>query len=130
MPSTSRSLGSLVPETAAGSRKLRDFSRRNDVVLGILKRDKMESPDRVFMGTAITNLTRMDFPTHYGPLELERLIMKPGGAFPLANVNMLVGAVTAAGRLSLAVEYVYQASKPSEFARRPDSVASVRRAAT
>ena len=32
--------------------------------------------------------------------------MKPGGAFPLGNVNLVVGAVTAAGRLSLAVEYV------------------------
>ena len=101
-----KKLGSLVPEDAPGSRKLRDFSRRKDVVQGILKRDKMESPDRVFMGTAITNLTRLDFPTTYGPLELERLIMKPGGAFPLASVNLVVGAVTVAGRLSLAIEYV------------------------
>lgn len=101
-----KKLGSLVPEDAPGSRKLREFSRRKDVVQGILKRDKMESPDRVFMGTAITNLTRLDFPTTYGPLELERLIMKPGGAFPLASVNLVVGAVTVAGRLSLAIEYV------------------------
>lgn len=101
-----KKLGSLVPENVPGSRKLRDFSRRNDVVLGILKRGKMESPDQVFMGTAIINLTRLDFPTAYGPFELERLIVKPGGAFPLANVNLVVGAVTAAGRLSLAIEYV------------------------
>ncbi len=101
-----KKLGSLVPETVAGSGKLREFSRRKDVVQGILKRDKMESPNRVFMGTAITNLTRLDFPTTYGSLELDRMIMKPGGAFPLGNVNLVVGAVTAAGRLSLAVEYV------------------------
>lgn len=101
-----KKLGSLVPEQAAGSGKLRAFSRRKDVVQGILKRDKMDSLDRVFMGTAITNLTRLDFPTNYGHLELERMIMKPGGAFPLGNVNLVVGAVTAAGRLSLAVEYV------------------------
>ncbi len=101
-----KKLGSLVPEDAPESDKLRDFSRRNDVVQRILERDKMESPDRVFMGTAITNLARLDFPTTYGPLELERMIMKPGGAFPLANVNLVVGAVTAAGRLSLAIEYV------------------------
>lgn len=101
-----KKLGSLVPEEAPGSTKLRDFSERKDVVQGILKRDKMESPDRVFMGTAITNLTRLDFPTNYGPLELERMIMKPGGAFPLASVNLVVGAVTAAGRLSLTIEYV------------------------
>lgn len=101
-----KKLGGLVPQDGAESAKLREFGQRKDVVLGILKRDKLESPDRVIMGTAMTNLTRLDFATTYGHLELERLIMKPGGAFPLANVNMVVGAVTAAGRLSLTVEYV------------------------
>jgi NRPS condensation-like uncharacterized protein len=101
-----KKLGGLVPTDATGSKKLRDFSQRSDVVQAILKRDKMESPDRVFMGTAVTNLTRMDIPTTYGSLELDRLIMKPGGAFPLASVNLVVGAVTAAGRLSLVLEYV------------------------
>ncbi len=101
-----KKLGSLVPKSEPGSGKLREFSQREDVVQGILKRDKMETPDRVFMGTAITNLGRLDFPTTYGPIELERLTMKPGGAFPLGNVNLVVGAVTAAGRLSLAIEYV------------------------
>ena len=57
------------------------------------------------MGTAVTNLTRMDFPRQYGTLELDRLIMKPGGAFPLVNVNLVLGAVTCAGKLSLLVEY-------------------------
>ena len=101
-----KKLGKLVPEDGSGSGKLNDFSRRKDVVLGILKRDNLDSPDRVVMGTAMTNLGRLDFATTYGHLELERLIMKPGGAFPLANVNMVVGAVTAAGRLSLTVEHV------------------------
>jgi hypothetical protein len=50
----------------------------------------METPDRVFMGTATTNLTRLDFPICYVPLKLERMIMKPGGAFPLGNVNLVV----------------------------------------
>jgi len=71
------------------------FSRPNEVVLAILKRDKMESLDRVFVGAAVTNLGRLDVPTTYGALELDRLIMHPGGAFPLANVNLVVGAVTA-----------------------------------
>ena len=101
-----KKLGNLVSETAAGSGKLRRFADRKDVVGDILKRDKMEVPDRVVMGTAITNLTRLDFPTSYGSLELERMTFKPGGAFPLANVNLVVGAVTAAGRLSLVIEYV------------------------
>ena len=32
--------------------------------------------------------------------------MRPGGAFPLANVNLVLGAVTCAGKLSLVIEYV------------------------
>jgi hypothetical protein len=66
----------------------------------------MESLDRITMGTAVTNLTRLDFPREYGALELDRLIMKPGGAFPLVNFNLVLGAVTCAGKLSLLVEFV------------------------
>ena len=65
----------------------------------------MESFDRIIVDTAVTNLTRMDFPRKYGELELDRLIMNPGGAFPLSNVNMVLGAVTCSGKLSLVVEY-------------------------
>jgi hypothetical protein len=72
----------------------------------MLKREKMDSLDRITMGTAVTNLTRLNFPRHYGALELDRLIMKPGGGFPLANFNLLLGAVTCAGKLSLVVEFV------------------------
>jgi hypothetical protein len=74
--------------------------------MAILKREKMDSLDRIGMGTAVTNLTRMEFPRRYGALELDRLIMKPGGAFPLANVNLLLGAVTCSGKLSLVAEFV------------------------
>jgi hypothetical protein len=47
----------------------------------------------------------MDFPREYGDLELDRLIFHPGGAFPLSNVNLVLGAVTCSGKLSLVVEY-------------------------
>jgi hypothetical protein len=53
----------------------------------------------------VTNLTRLDFPRVYGDLALERMIFEPGGAFPLSNVNLLVGAVTCSGVLSLLLEY-------------------------
>ena len=66
----------------------------------------MDSLDRISMGTAVTNLTRLDFPREYGPLELDRLLMNPGGAYPLALVNLVLDAVTCAGKLSLVVEYV------------------------
>jgi hypothetical protein len=99
-------IGGLVPTHYSRYRKLSAFSKRDDVVLSILKRDKMDSLDEVFMGTAVTNLTRMDFPRQYGALVLDRLIMKPGGGFPLATVNLVLGAVTSAGKLSLVIEYV------------------------
>jgi hypothetical protein len=99
-------LGGLVAEGAARYQKISAFSAREDTVLAILKRDKMESLDRIIMGTAVTNLTRMDFPAEYGALELDRLIMKPGGSFPLVTFNLMLGAVTCAGKLSLLLEFV------------------------
>lgn len=100
-----KKLGGLVAPHHSRYHKLSAFSKRDDVVLSLLKRDKRESLDRVFMGTAVTNLTRMDFARTYGTLELDRLIMQPGGAFPLANVGLVLGAVTCAGKLSLIIEH-------------------------
>ncbi len=100
-----KKLGRLVPPNFTRYHKLFDFSKKKDVVSSILKREKADSLDRVFMGTAITNLTRMNFPKKYGTLELDRLIMNPGSAFPLANINLILGAVTCAGKLSLVMEY-------------------------
>jgi NRPS condensation-like uncharacterized protein len=101
-----KKLGGLIPQNFSRYQKISDFSKRDDVVLSILKRDKMESLDKIFMGTAVTNLTQLDFPRKYGAIELDRMIMKPGGGFPLATVNLVLGAVTSAGKLSLVIEYV------------------------
>jgi len=101
-----KKLGGLVPTDFARYQKISAFSERDDVVLSILKRDKMDSLDKIFMGTAVTNLTRLDIPRNYGALELDRLMMKPGGGFPLVTVNLVLGAVTTAGKLSLVIEYV------------------------
>ena len=104
-----KKLGGLVPQHLSRHQKLSRYGAQDDVVLGILKRDKQESLERKIMGTAVTNLTRMDFPRTYGALELDRLIMHPGGAFPLVNVNLVLGAVTCSGKLSLVLEYAEQA---------------------
>ena len=100
-----KKLGSLVPPDAPRHEKLASFAKRDDVVQGLLKRGRMDSLDRIFMGTAVTNLTRMDFPRQYGELELDRLILQPGGAFPLTQVGLVVGAVTCSGKLSLMLEF-------------------------
>ena len=41
--------------------------------------------------------------------------MHPGGAFPLANVNLVVGAVTCSGKLSLVIEYAEEAIDTGTF---------------
>jgi NRPS condensation-like uncharacterized protein len=104
-----KKLGSLVDPGHPSHEKLSAYANRNDVVSSILRREKQEKLDRIFMGTAVTNLTRMDFPRCYGTLELDRLILHPGGGFPLSNVNLVLGVVTCSGKLSLVVEYVEQA---------------------
>jgi hypothetical protein len=100
-----KKIGGFVPGHASRYGKLSTYSKKKDVVSGILRREKMDTLDSLMMGTAVTNLTRMDFPRKYGEFELGRLIMNPGGAFPLSNVNMVLGAVTCSGKLSLIMEY-------------------------
>jgi NRPS condensation-like uncharacterized protein len=101
-----KKLGGLVPPHSSKHQRLVAYSHLDDVVLSILKREKMDTLDRVILGTAVTNLTRMDFPRNYGALTLDRLIMNPGGAFPVSQVNLVLGAVTCSGKLSLVIEYV------------------------
>lgn len=66
----------------------------------------MSSLEKLLWGTAVTNLTRLDFPRIYGTLELDRLVMNLGGMFPLAMVNLVIGVITCAGKFSLLLEYV------------------------
>jgi len=104
-----KKLGALVKFDSPRYKKLHGFGKREDSVVGLLKRAKMETLDAKLFGPAITNLGRLDFPTTYGSLELDRLIMQPGGAFPLVHVDMVLGAVTCARKLSLVVEYAEEA---------------------
>ena len=104
-----KKLGGLVPTDSPRYEKLSDFGKREDVVVRLLQRAKMETLETKLLGPAITNLGRLDFPKTYGALELDRLIMQPGGAFPLVHVNMVIGAVTCSGKVSLVVEYAEEA---------------------
>jgi NRPS condensation-like uncharacterized protein len=106
---TFKKLGALVKPDSPRYDKLHSFSVREDVVVRLLQRAKMETLDAKLLGAAITNLGRLDFPNNYGELELDRLIMQPGGAFPLVHVDMVLGVATCAGKLSLVVEYAEEA---------------------
>ncbi len=105
-----KKLGGLVPSDSARYEKLSSFSKKKDVVWRILQRDNLESLETKHWGTAVTNLGRLDFPQKYGPLELDRLIMQPGGGIPLANANLVLGVVTCSGKLSLVIEYAQEAA--------------------
>jgi hypothetical protein len=105
-----KKLARLVPSNSARYEKLSAFGNRaDDVVARLLKRVKMESLETKICGAGITNLGRLDFPKTYGALELDRLIFQPGGGFPLSHFNVVVGAVTCSGKLSLIVEYAAEA---------------------
>lgn len=99
-------LGGLVPNQFSRYEKLSNFHKRKDVVSSLLQRKNMDSLENTIMGTAVTNLTRLAFPRQYGELQPERLLMNPGRAFPLGMVNLVPGAVTCSGKLSLVVELV------------------------
>jgi len=98
-------IGAFVSPDSPRHNKLTSFSKQEDVVSSLLKRQNLGSLEKTLWGTAVTNLTRLDFPRMYGTLELDRLIMNPGGMFPLVMVNLVIGAVTCAGKLSLLLEY-------------------------
>ena len=95
----------MVPSSYSRYDKISSFSKRDDVISSILKREKAGSFNDIIIGTAVTNLTRLDFPITYGNLELDRMIVHPGGAFPLNMVNLVIGVVTCANKLSFLVEF-------------------------
>jgi hypothetical protein len=111
-----KKLGGLVPPDSSRYEKLFAFSQKEDVVLRLLKRDKIDSLETKLWGTAVTNLGRLAFPKTYGPLELDRLILQPGGGIPLANANLVLGAVTCSDKLSLVVEYAEEAADTQTMA--------------
>jgi hypothetical protein len=51
---------------------------------------------------------------------LDRLIMQPGGAFPLSQVNLVLGVVTCTDKLSLVIEYCKQAVDPGRMEKIKD----------
>jgi NRPS condensation-like uncharacterized protein len=104
-----KKLGVLVPPDSPRFEKLSDFGKRDDVVVRLLNRARMETLETKLLGPAITNLGRLDFQKTYGALTLDRLIMQPGGAFPLVHVDIVIGALTCSGKLSLVVEYAEEA---------------------
>jgi NRPS condensation-like uncharacterized protein len=98
-------IGKFLPERNNEKKRIKNFSQQDDLISSILEREKMDSLYNPMSGIAITNLTKLEFPKKYGELELDRLIMNPGGAFPLTLIKMVVGALTCSGKLNIVLEY-------------------------
>ncbi|MHA2165200.1 MAG: condensation domain-containing protein, partial [Candidatus Hodarchaeales archaeon] len=62
-------MGGFVSSESPRYEKLSTFSKQDDLISSLLKRQKMDSLEKPFLGTAMTNLTRLNFPTTYGSLE-------------------------------------------------------------
>lgn len=112
-----KKLGGLVAPDSPRYKKLSAFSKKKDSLWRILRRDNLESLETKYWGTAVTNLGRLDFPQIYENLEMDRLIMQPGGGIPLANANLVLGAVTCSGKLSMALVYAEDAADTDRMKR-------------
>ena len=119
---TFKKIGAFVTQDSPRYEKLSNFSKREDVIVRLLQRAKMETLEAKLMGPAITNLGRLDFPKTYGSLELDRLMMQPGGAFPLVHVDIVLGAVTCSGKLSMILEYTPAAVDTAAMEKIKDKV--------
>ena len=56
-------IGQLVSPDSPRYNKLSSFSKKEDVISSLLKKENMDSLEKPFLGTAVTNLGRLDFPT-------------------------------------------------------------------
>ncbi len=98
-------LGHIVTSDQSRYEKISSFSKCQDTAYNLFKRSNSHSIENVNIGTAVTNLTRMNFPKLYGNLELDRLIVLPGAGFPLVTVNLVVGVVTCSNKMSLLLDF-------------------------
>lgn len=92
-------MGKLVPSNFSRYEKIQAFS--NDETNIINKRAKKQIPN--LPGLAITNLGRLDYPTKYGSLELDRFIFVTSGS---TFIELVIPAVTVAGKLSFTINYL------------------------
>jgi NRPS condensation-like uncharacterized protein len=80
--------------------KLSAFSARRDALTTFIKAHKQ---DQVRVGLVLSNLTRLDFPEHYGPLELDKMMFLGAAT---RSYQKAVGVVTVSGKLTMTVSYV------------------------
>ena len=108
-------MGKLVPSNFSRYEKIQAFS--NDDANIVNKRAKKQLPK--MPGLAITNLGRMDYPAKYGTLELERFIFVASGS---PFIELIVSAVTVAGKLSFTINYLEETTDTPTMEKIKDKV--------
>ena len=91
--------GPLVPSSSSRYEKIHGFSSDEKNVIN--KRAKKQIPK--LPGLAITNLGRLDYPTQYGSLELDRFILVTSGT---PYIELVIPVVTVAGKLTFTINYL------------------------
>ena len=91
--------GPLVPSSSSRYEKIHAFSSNEKNVIN--KRAKKQIPG--LPGLAITNLGRLDYPTQYGSLELDRFILITSGT---PYIELVIPVVTVAGKLTFTINYL------------------------
>ncbi len=92
-------MGNLVPSSFSRYEKIHAFSSNEKNIVN--KRAKKQIPK--LPGLALTNLGRLDYPTKYGSLELERFIFITSGT---PYIELVIPAVTVAGKLTFTINYL------------------------
>ena len=91
--------GLLVPSSANRYEKIHAFSSDEKNIIN--KRAKKQIPG--LPGLAITNLGRLNYPTQYGSLELDRFILITSGS---PYIELVIPVVTVAGKLTFTINYL------------------------
>ena len=91
--------GNLVPSSSSRYEKIHAFSSDEKNIIN--KRAKKQIPN--LPGLAITNLGRLDYPTKYGSLELDRFILVTSGT---PYIELVIPVVTVAGKLTFTINYL------------------------
>lgn len=91
--------GKNVPSDYSRYEKIHAFSTDEKNIVN--KRAKKQIPK--MPGLAITNLGKLDYPTKYGSLELDRFIFITSGT---PFIELVIPAVTVAGRLTFTINFL------------------------
>lgn len=91
----------LAPSEFDRNSKLSAFSNNDRNVAVMLAKMSLSR----YPGLVVTNLGSLNYPTKYGPLELEKLFF-PSPASPFQDATLTMGVVTVGGKLTITLNFM------------------------